>query len=88
MVLRGLSGCSLDITKQPIDTLRIQGGLSTGIRTQVGVKVFGKDLKVIEDKSAEIEKVLRDVPGAVDLYAEKITGAPYLEIRIDRDDLP
>jgi Cu(I)/Ag(I) efflux system membrane protein CusA/SilA len=59
--------------------------LSTGIRTQVGVKVFGKDLRVIEQKSAEIERVLHDVPGAVDLYAEKITGAPYLEIRIDRD---
>jgi len=59
--------------------------LSTGIRTQVGVKVFGKDLKVIEDKSAEIERVLHDVPGAVDLYAEKITGAPYVEIRINRD---
>jgi Cu(I)/Ag(I) efflux system membrane protein CusA/SilA len=59
--------------------------LSTGIRTQVGVKVFGKDLKVIEDKSAEIERVLHDVPGAVDLYAERITGAPYLEIRIDRE---
>ena len=58
--------------------------LSTGIRTQVGVKVFGKDLKVIEDKSAEIERALHDVPGAVDLYAEKITGAPYIEIRIDR----
>jgi copper/silver efflux system protein len=59
--------------------------LSTGIRTQVGVKVFGKDLKVIEGKSTEIERVLRDVPGAVDLYAEKITGTPYVEIRIDRD---
>jgi copper/silver efflux system protein len=59
--------------------------LSTGIRTQVGVKVFGKDLKVIENKSAEIERVLHDVPGAVDLYAERITGAPYVEIRIDRD---
>src|SRR5262249_25222171 len=58
--------------------------LSTGIRTQVGVKVFGTDLTTIEKKSAEIERVLRDVPGAVDLYAEKITGAPYLEIRIDR----
>ena len=58
--------------------------LSTGIRTQVGVKVFGKDLKVIEDKSAEIERVLHDVPGAVDLYAEKITGAPYVEIRINQ----
>ena len=52
--------------------------LSTGIRTQVGVKVFGTDLTTIEKKSAEIERILHDVPGAVDLYAEKITGAPYL----------
>jgi copper/silver efflux system protein len=59
--------------------------LSTGIRTQVGVKVFGPDLKVIEQKSQEIERVLRKVPGAVDLYAERITGAPYLEIKVNRD---
>jgi copper/silver efflux system protein len=58
--------------------------LSTGIRTQVGVKVFGSDLQTIEKKSVEIERVLHDVPGAADLYAERITGAPYLEIRIDR----
>jgi len=58
--------------------------LSTGIRTQVGVKVFGADLTVIEKKSAEIERVLHDVQGAADLYAEKITGAPYLEIRVNR----
>ncbi len=59
--------------------------LSTGIRTQVGVKVFGPDLKVIEEKSQEIESVLRRVPGAVDLYAERITGAPYLEIKVNRE---
>jgi len=58
--------------------------LSTGIRTQVGVKVFGSDLQVIEKKSAEIERLLHEVPGAVDLYAERITGAPYLEIHINR----
>ena len=58
--------------------------LSTGIRTQVGVKVFGSDLGTIERLSAEIERVLRGVPGAVDLYAERITGAPYLEIEVDR----
>jgi copper/silver efflux system protein len=58
--------------------------LSTGIRTQVGVKVFGSDLQTIEQKSAEIERVLHQVPGAVDLYAERITGAPYLEIHINR----
>lgn len=58
--------------------------LSTGIRTQVGVKVFGPDLATIENLSEQIERRLRSVPGAVDLYAERITGAPYLEIRIDR----
>ncbi len=58
--------------------------LSTGIRTQIGVKVFGPDLKVIEEKSSEIERVLRGVPGAADLYSERITGAPYLEIKVDR----
>lgn len=60
--------------------------LSTGIRTQVGVKVFGKDLRVIEQKSSEIASVLGGVSGAVDLYAERITGAPYLEIDIDRQE--
>ncbi len=59
--------------------------LSTGIRTQVGVKVFGPDIQVIEQKSQEIERVLRGIPGAVDLYAERITGAPYLEIKLNRE---
>src|SRR2546425_1569598 len=59
--------------------------LSTGIRTQVGVKVFGSDLATIEQKAEEIERVLHQVPGAVDLYAERITGAPYLEIKTDRE---
>ena len=58
--------------------------LSTGIRTQVGIKIFGSDLATIERLSGEIEQVVRRVPGAVDLYAERITGAPYLEIETDR----
>src|SRR5437867_1183990 len=58
--------------------------LSTGIRTQVGIKVFGSDLETIEKKSIEIERVLHQVLGAADLYAERITGAPYLEMHIDR----
>lgn len=58
--------------------------LSTGIRTQVGVKVFGPDLQRIEQLSEEIERAVRTVPGATDLYAERITGAPYLEIVINR----
>jgi len=60
--------------------------LSTGIRTQVGVKVFGPDLSRIEQLSEQIEHVVHTVPGAVDLYAERITGAPYLVIDINRPD--
>ncbi|MDR3745269.1 MAG: CusA/CzcA family heavy metal efflux RND transporter [Acidobacteriaceae bacterium] len=58
--------------------------LSTGIRTQIGIKVFGPDLRVIEQKSAEIKEVVQQIPGAVDLYAERTTGAPYLEMTVDR----
>ena len=59
--------------------------LSTGIRTQVGIKVFGPDLTVIEQKSDEIKDVVRKIPGAVDLYAERTTGSPYLEMTVDRN---
>jgi len=58
--------------------------LSTGIRTQVGIKVFGPDLRMIEAKSAEIKEVVRQIPGAVDVYAERTSGSPYLEMTVDR----
>jgi Cu(I)/Ag(I) efflux system membrane protein CusA/SilA len=60
--------------------------LSTGIRTPVGVKIFGSDLRLLEQKAREIEAVLRTVLGAADLYAEKILGAPYLELPIKRPE--
>jgi Cu(I)/Ag(I) efflux system membrane protein CusA/SilA len=59
--------------------------LSTDIRTQVGVKVFGNDLATIEQEETEIERALRPVPGVADLYSERITGAPYLEIKVNRE---
>ena len=58
--------------------------LSTGIRTQIGIKIFGPDLRVIEQLSEQIKNVVAQVPGATDLYAERITGAPYLEMTVDR----
>jgi Cu(I)/Ag(I) efflux system membrane protein CusA/SilA len=58
--------------------------LSTGIRTQIGIKVFGPDLSVIEEKSEEIKEVVRQIPGATDLYAERTSGSPYLEMTVDR----
>ncbi len=54
--------------------------LSTGIRTQVGIKVFGSDLKVLEQKAKEIGGVVEGIQGAADVYPEQISGVPYLEI--------
>jgi Cu(I)/Ag(I) efflux system membrane protein CusA/SilA len=59
--------------------------LATGIPTQVGVKVFGPDLAVLEQKANEIADVIRSVPGAADVYAEQILGSPYLEIEVNRE---
>ena len=58
--------------------------LSTGIRSQVGIKVFGHDLPVLEELSRKIAEVARTVPGGVDVYPEQISGAPYLDIKINR----
>jgi Cu(I)/Ag(I) efflux system membrane protein CusA/SilA len=58
--------------------------LSTGIRTQIGIKVFGPDLSVIEEMSERIKEVVSHVPGATDSYAERTTGSPYLEMTVDR----
>ena len=61
--------------------------LATGIRTPVGVKIFGNDLKKLEQLAEEIKNIVREVKGAEDLYAEKITGKPYLEIIPDRQQI-
>jgi len=58
--------------------------LSTGIRTPVGIKVFGKDLGEMERLAREIETVLKAVPGTTSAYAERITGGYYLNIEPDR----
>ena len=58
--------------------------LTTGIRSQVGIKIFGNDLKALEDLSRKIAEVVRSVPGAKDVYAEQISGAPYIDIHINR----
>jgi Cu(I)/Ag(I) efflux system membrane protein CusA/SilA len=58
--------------------------LSTGIRSQVGIKIFGNDLKELEDISRQIAEVVKTVPGAVDVYPEQIGGSPYLDIHINR----
>ena len=58
--------------------------LSTGIRTPIGIKVFGKDLVEMERLAREIEGVVKNVPGTTSAYAERITGGFYLDIEPDR----
>jgi Cu(I)/Ag(I) efflux system membrane protein CusA/SilA len=69
---------------QPIENRVLM--LSTGIRTQLGVKIFGDNLDTLQSVALDVEKALGSVPGVADLYAERITGSPYLEIKIRRDD--
>jgi Cu(I)/Ag(I) efflux system membrane protein CusA/SilA len=59
--------------------------LATGIRTQVGVKVYGPDLATIERVCKQVEQALKPVPGAMDVIAEPFMGKGYLEIKIDRE---
>ncbi len=61
--------------------------LSTGIRTPIGIKVFGTDLGEMEKLSRQIEAVVKTVPGTTSAYAERITGGYYLAIDPDRQAL-
>ena len=61
--------------------------LSTGIRTPIGIKVFGKDLSEMESLAREIETVVKEVPGTTSAFAERITGGYYLNIEPDRTQL-
>jgi len=68
---------------QPIQTRLIM--LQTGFRAMMGVKIYGGDLKEIERIGLQINSLLKEVPGATDIVADRIVGKPYLEFHIDRD---
>jgi len=61
--------------------------LATGIRTPVGIKVFGPDLAEIEALSRQVEAVVKAVPGTSSAYAERVIGGYYLDIVPDRAEL-
>jgi len=61
--------------------------LATGIRTDVGVKVYGQSLDSIASVSQRVRNALQDIPGVKDLYIEPVTGGKYLEIQPRRDEL-
>lgn len=61
--------------------------LATGIRTDVGVKVYGQQLDTIAAVSERVKRVLQGTPGIADLYVEPVTGGKYLSINVRRADL-
>ncbi len=58
--------------------------LATGIKSPVGIKIAGPDLNVIERVGARIETVVKQVPGTVSAFSERVSGGRYVEIRPDR----
>jgi copper/silver efflux system protein len=59
--------------------------LLTGIKTPIGIKIFGADLSVIEGLGRQVEQILQDVAGTRSVYAERVSQGYFTDIRIDRD---
>jgi cobalt-zinc-cadmium resistance protein CzcA len=59
----------------------------SGVRADLGVKLFGDDLDTLAAKALEIENVLRSIPGSEDVSTEQVTGQPVLQIKIDQQQI-
>jgi Cu(I)/Ag(I) efflux system membrane protein CusA/SilA len=78
LALPGLANLWVQPIRNRIDML------STGIKSPVGIKIAGPDLKVIEKIGEQIEAIIKEVPGTRSAYAERVRGGRYVEVRIDR----
>lgn len=70
---------------QPIE-MRMNEMVS-GVRADLGIKLFGDDFDVLVAKAQEIEAVLRDIAGAADLNTEQVTGQPMLQVKVKQDQI-
>lgn len=61
--------------------------LSTGVRTDIGIKIYGQELDTIYNISRQIEKSLQGIEGLTDLYVEQLTGGKYLDVNIKREEI-
>ncbi len=82
--LHGLPGIRI-VLSQPIE-LRVNEMLS-GIRGDVGIKIYGEDFEQLVALGTQVEHALLDIPGAADVAVEQITGQPTLQIEVDRQAL-
>lgn len=61
--------------------------LSTGVRTDIGIKIYGQKLDTIYNIARQIEKSLQGIEGLADLYVEQLTGGKYLDVKIKREEI-
>ncbi len=80
--LSGLPGMRMIFT-QPIE-MRVNEMIA-GIRSDIGIKIFGDDLGVLKTKAAEVETALKRILGSADIYTEQITGQPVLEVVVNQE---
>jgi len=84
--LSKIPGMKISFT-QPIEMRMIEMSEGVGIRSEVGAKVFGPDMAVLQQKAAQIAEVMRGVRGGQDISVEATGGLPVLKIRIQRDQI-
>ncbi len=60
--------------------------LSTGIKTPVGIKLMGDDLRVLNNLGEQVEAIIREVPHTLSVYSERVTGGNFLDYRINREE--
>ena len=61
--------------------------ISTGIRSQLGVKIFGDDLQKLQQAALDVQRIVQEIHGATGVTPSRIQGKPYLEVRVNRDAL-
>ncbi len=79
--LKSFPGMRMIFT-QPIE-MRVNEMIA-GIRSDVGIKIFGDDFETLKAKAKEVEKAVKAIPGAADVSVEQVTGQPILQVEVDR----
>jgi len=79
--LKNMPGMRMIFT-QPIEMRTNE--MIAGIRSDVGIKIFGDDFETLKAKAREVEKVVKNVSGAADVSVEQVTGQPLLQVEVDR----
>lgn len=80
--LKSMPGMRMIFT-QPIE-MRVNEMIA-GIRSDVGIKIFGDDFETLKAKAKEVEKAVQAIPGAADVSVEQVTGQPLLQVEVDRN---